>query len=207
MSSPTSSTRAYLPNGYIDLPPGKIAAVQTFLEMREPAAPRPEPAAMSARLRHVVDPDPDWYLALFHLVGDPYLWFSRLAMGRDSLRSILHDPAEHVYAVESGGFDAGLLELDFRTSGECEIAYFGVSAALVGIGVGRWLMNRTLELAWAKPIRRLWVHTCSLDHPAALDFYCRSGFVPYARKLEIADDPRALGLVPREAAPQIPFIT
>jgi GNAT superfamily N-acetyltransferase len=127
-------------------------------------------------------------------------------MPREELMDVIGDPNEEIYAVEYDGADEGLLELDFRRSGQCEIVYFGLTARLLGTGVGRWLMERTLELAWSKPITRLWVHTCSLDHPNALDFYRRSGFVPYQRKIEIADDPRLTGLVPRDAAPQIPLL-
>jgi GNAT superfamily N-acetyltransferase len=193
-------------DGYHDLPRGKVAAVQTFLEMRERPALLPEPAALGVTLRHVEMPDMDWYLRLFHRVGDRWLWFARLMMPRDELHTLITDPREEVYVVEHNGSEEGLLELDFRTRAECEIAYLGLTDGLVGTGAGRWLMNRAIEIAWAKPISRFWVHTCSLDHPKALDYYIRSGFVPYDRKIEIAGDPRLLGLIPRNAAPQIPLI-
>ncbi|MCY4565611.1 MAG: GNAT family N-acetyltransferase, partial [Gammaproteobacteria bacterium] len=54
--------------------------------------------------------------------------------------------------------------------------------------------------------RRLWVHTCTFDHPGALDFYIRTGFVPYRRQIEVADDPRITGVLPRSAAPQVPLL-
>ncbi len=105
------------------------------------------------------------------------------------------------------GRDEGLLELDFRVPGECELAFFGVTPALVGHGAGRWLMNRAVALAWSRPIRRFWVHTCALDAPEALPFYLRSGFAPYARKVEVYDDPRLTGVLPTTAAPQVPMVT
>jgi GNAT superfamily N-acetyltransferase len=154
-----------------------------------------------------MSPDPDWYLALFHAVGDEYLWYARLVMSREELSSVIGDPREEVYAVEQDDSEEGLLELDFRTAAECEIAYLGLTQRLVGTGTGRWLMNRAIERAWSQPIRRFWVHTCTLDHPAALDYYRRSGFSPYARKIEIGDDPRIAGVVPRTAAPHIPIIS
>jgi hypothetical protein len=67
-------------------------------------------------------------------------------------------------------------------------------------------MNRAIERAWSKPISRLWVHTCTLDHPDALAFYLRSGFRAYARRVEVADDPRLLNLAPRTVAAHIPII-
>jgi GNAT superfamily N-acetyltransferase len=99
-----------------------------------------------------------------------------------------------------------LLELDFRAPDSCELAFFGVTPALVGRGAGRFLMNRAMEIAWSRPVRRFWVHTCTLDHPAALDFYRRSGFQAFRRQIEVIDDPRLSGLLPRDAAPQIPLI-
>ena len=104
------------------------------------------------------------------------------------------------------GRDEGLLELDFREAGQCELAFFGVTAKLIGSGAGRWLMNRALELAWSRPVARVWVHTCTLDHPSALAFYQRSGFRPFRRQVEIADDPRLDGTVPRHVAKHVPII-
>jgi GNAT superfamily N-acetyltransferase len=195
-----------LPDGYTDVPRGKIAAIQTFLEMRSKPELRADPPGVVAKLRHVSNFASEWYLRLYHRIGDPYLWFARLTMSREQLESVITDPRNQVYALECGGSDEGLLELDFRLSGECEIGYFGVSQRLVGTGAGRWLMNRALELAWSQPIARLWVHTCTLDHPAALGFYLRSGFTAYARKVEIGDDPRLRGLIARGAAPHVPII-
>jgi GNAT superfamily N-acetyltransferase len=195
-----------LPNGYLELPPGKFVAVQTFLEMHARPRKRLDPPGITATLRYVTSPDPDWYRVLFHKVGDEYLWYARIEMTTEELISIIHDPNEEIYVVEQDGSEEGLLELDFRTPGECEISYFGLTSKLVGTGVGRWLMNRAIDRAWSKPISRFWVHTCTLDHPSALAFYQRSGFTPYARMIEVADDPRLKGLVPRNAAPQIPLV-
>src|SRR5262249_33684684 len=107
---------------------------------------------------------------------------------------------------EAGGRDEGLLELDFRADGDCELAFFGLTKPMLGRGAGRWMMNRALDLAWARPIRRLWLHTCTLDHPDAVSFYMGSGFVAFKRQIEIFADPRVAGHVPRTAAPQIPLI-
>jgi len=67
-------------------------------------------------------------------------------------------------------------------------------------------MNRALDIVWARAISRFWVHSCSLDHPAALSFYIRSGFRPFRRQIEIADDPRLTGLIAPGAAAQIPVL-
>ena len=81
-----------------------------------------------------------------------------------------------------------------------------MSAGLIGGGAARWMMNRAIEMAWARPIKRFWVHTCTLDAPGAPAFYMRSGFVPFRRQVEIADDPRLAGLAPLDSAPHVPVI-
>jgi len=200
------TSRMALDDGFADVPAGKLASVVTMLEMRSRVALRPQPAAGDWQLRRVERPDADWYRRLFRHVGERWLWFSRLRMRVGELTAIIHHPQVEVYALVHAGSDEGLLELDFRSGGECELAFFGLAPALLGRGAGRWLINRAIELAWARPIRRFSTHTCTLDHPDALAFYIRSGFAPHGRQIEIADDPRLDGTLSRNAAPNVPII-
>lgn len=195
-----------IPHGYHDLPAGSLATVVTYLEMRERAPLRAERADAPWTLRHVERPAVDWYKALYRQVGEEWLWSSRLSMHEDELAAVLRSPENEVFALAHDGRDEGILQLDFRTPEACEIAFFGVSAAMIGSGAGRWLMNRAIARAWSRPITRFWLHTCSLDSPQALAFYIRSGFVPYDRRVEVFADPRLQGVLPRTAAPQIPLI-
>jgi GNAT superfamily N-acetyltransferase len=195
-----------LPDGYTDVPPGKIAAVVTSLGMLAPPERRPDPPEAPWRLRRVAEPDVGWFRDLHRRIGQDWLWFSRLQLSDDALTAIIRDRAIEIYALEHLECDEGLLELDFRQRDDCELSFFGLTAGLIGKGAGRWLMNRALDLAWSQPIRRLWVHTCTLDHPQALAFYLRSGFSAFRRQIEIADDPRASGVLPATAAPAIPII-
>ena len=194
-----------LPDGYSDVPAGKIAAVVTHLEMIERPALRPDPEG-AWTLRRVSAPDLDWFRDLYRRVGEEYLWFSRLQMADAELAAIIRSPMVDVYALVHEERDEGLLELDCRDAGQCELAFFGVTADLIGGGAGRWLMNRALELAWARQVARVWVHTCTSDHPSALAFYQRSGFRPFRRQIEIADDPRLDGSAPRSAAKHVPIV-
>ena len=195
-----------IPDGYSDIPSGKTVSVVTHLQMFQRPPEREERCEASWSLRKVDVPDPGWYRSLFQRVGENWLWFSRLQMNDDELRGVLSGPLCETYVFEVQGRDEGLVELDFGAEGECELSYFGVTPPLVGHGAGRWMMNRALQLAWSRSIRRLWLHTCSLDHPGALDFYIRSGFAPFRRQVEVADDPRAIGLLPKTAAPHVPLL-
>lgn len=190
----------------IDVPAGAIASVVTYLEMTERPRPKPGSVLVPLQLVPLTDPDPEAYRALFRAVGGPWLWFSRLALDDDALRAKLTAPGIALYTVQLRKQDVGLLELDFSQEGEVEIVFFGLVPQLTGKGAGSWLMQQALALAWAKKPRRVWLHTCSLDHPRALSFYQKHGFRPYARKVEIAPDPRLSGLLPPEAAPHVPLI-
>jgi GNAT superfamily N-acetyltransferase len=199
------STRPLLNlDGYTDLPAGKIAAVVTFLEMRE----RPRLRRRAAPGLRVVPLRGDLprYRALFRRIGEDWLWFSRAVMPDESLDAILSAPAVEAFALTDGAADLGLIELEFQPRRDCELKYFGLVPEAIGTGAGRFLMNEAIRRAFRRPIRRLFLHTCSLDHPAALPFYLRSGFVAYRRAVEVADDPRLTGALPAEAAPQVPVI-
>jgi GNAT superfamily N-acetyltransferase len=175
--------------------------------MLAPAPFRPERREPAWSLARVERPELGWYRELYARVGGPYLWAWRLTESDEAVEAVLHDPAIETYVFRDGSAEEGLLELNLRHEGECEIVYFGVTLAYVGSGAARFMMNRAHDIVWSRPIRRFWLHTCTLDHPRAVPFYLRSGFRPFKREIEIFDDPRALGKLPRDAAPDVPLFT
>lgn len=184
---------------------GELAAVVTFLEMTERPSLEVPPSRL--RLQRLERPETDEYRELFRLVGAPWLWFSRLIMPVEKLAAIVHDPDVDVFVVEDGaGRRVGILELDSRQAGECELAFIGLVPDLAGQGHGRWLLAEALRRAWHDGVSRVHVHTCSLDHPAALTAYRRAGFKPYKRAIERFPDPRLSGILPENCAPQIPLL-
>ncbi len=188
----------------INVPVGQLAAVVTYLEMREAPdnlAIPPSPLAL-----HRVCPAPGEYRDLFRAVGARWLWFSRLIMRDSALRAILDHPEVELFEVRDGNAVVGMLELDRRITGECELSFVGLVPAYAGQGHGRWLLAEAVARAWRDDTSRVHVHTCSLDHPFALGAYCRAGFVAVARKLETFIDPRLADILPRDCAPQVPLV-
>lgn len=184
----------------------QIATIVTHLEMRERPRPAPIPPA-PLRLVPWKEPALDAYRTLFRRVGEEWLWFSRLVMSDEELAGIIHDPAVQVFAVtDPRGVEVGLLELDFRALPDCELSFLGLIPGLTGKGFGKWLMAQAKSLAWRKDVTRLRVHSCTLDSPAALPFYIRSGFVPYRREVETFADPRFTGLLRADAARHVPML-
>jgi GNAT superfamily N-acetyltransferase len=192
--------------GLTPVAPDELATIVTTLEMKQRPPLRPLPAS-PLRLVRWERPEPDKYRLLFRRVGGPWLWYSRLAMDDEALTAIVHDPQVQVYAaIDRAGVEIGFLELDFRHAGACELSYFGLVPELAGKGHGRWLMAEAMTRAWVKGIARVWVHTCTLDHPSALNFYRAQGFAAVRRTIETFPDPRALGLLPADAGAHVPFL-
>lgn len=196
-----------LPNAYYDLPPGKLANVVTCLEMHAPPQRALTPFPADLTLKRTNAHDLAGHRALFNAVGRDLMWFSRLIMKDEDLASILGNPAIESYTLLRGSEVLGMLELNFADLPNCELAFYGLVPSAIGKGLGRALMDEAIRRAWANPIKRFWVHTCTFDAPQALPFYVRSGFTPYARMVEIHDDPRLLGKLARDASPQVPLIT
>jgi GNAT superfamily N-acetyltransferase len=195
------------------VPPGDLATIVTSLQMLSPPAAAGAPVKSALRLEAWPAPvDCQRYLALFREIGAPWLWRGRLVMDNATLAATLNAPTTTVHvAARRTGTPVGLLELDFSVPATCEITYFGLVPGMTGHGHGAWLMAHALRLAWKglaghPAITRVWVHTCDLDHPAALGFYQRQGFVPFERWVEIYPDPRVVGLYPRDTAPRVPVL-
>jgi GNAT superfamily N-acetyltransferase len=184
---------------------GELAAVVTYLEMREPPKQEVPPSPLS--LQRIETPAPDHYRDLFRRIGAPWLWFSRLIADDTELAAIIQHPKVELYAVlDESGREVGMLELDLREPHQCELAFIGLVPELAGKGHGRWLLAEAVHRAWREGVSRVHVHTCTLDHPAALSAYRRAGFMPYKRAIERFPDPRLLGILPSDCAPQIPLV-
>ena len=189
-----------LGEGYHNVRAGDLACVVTALEMREcPAGlrrliPEDDVPIQLVRWR---DCTPEKYRVLYRRVGGPWLWWSRLVKTDDELIEILTNPRVQLYAVvDRARVEVGILELDFRIEGECEIVFFGLIPGATGKGLGKWLMRKALQLAWSTGVSRVWLHSCTTDDPRAVPFYMAQGFVPFARYVEVYRDPRLCGLYP-----------
>jgi len=193
-----------LEDGFHDVPPGKLAMVVTYLEMTAPQLRGvlcPEGVGFGT-----LEPDVGTYRDLFRRVGEDWLWYGRLGLDDDTLGAILNHPRVELYTLRKDGRTEALLELDFREDSECELAYFGLTGALIGSGSGAYLMDRAIERAFEGGAKRFHLHTCTIDSPQALGFYMRSGFTPTRRAIEVANDPRRLGIYAPEAGKITPLI-
>lgn len=155
----------------------QMMAARTFLEMRDPSAliPAAEPTVAHAieRLEHC--PPAVWRF-LYIEVGRRYRWIDRLDWTDEQARQYLDDPAVSLWLLTVEGTPAGYFELRRDAEGGVEIAYFGLVHAYTGRGLGGYLLTVATREAWKMQPTRVWLHTSTLDHPAALPNYLSRGF-------------------------------
>lgn len=179
---------------------GMLDVTITYLEMTTPPVTTPPVSAPAlpadAQVIIAKKPTVSFYRYLYNTVGEPWLWYERRRLSDDALARIVQDPKVDVHVLYVEGVPAGYGELDARQAGQVELAYFGLIPEFIGLGVGKRFLQYLCSTAWQAggqaqkqaEMTRLWVHTCTLDHPRALSVYQSVGFVPYKQtKHRIAD--------------------
>ena len=168
----------------------RIPMTVTFLEMtaRPTALPPPQPKGRIALLR-AEKPPTHYYRYLYDTIGAGYYWVDRKKLTPQALAEVIHDPLNLIFVLYTEGSPAGLAELDLRKAGTANIAYFGLMPEAIGKRLGYFFLYHTCMNAWAQPIQRLTINTCTLDHPRALPLYQRLGFTPYNREERFVELP------------------
>lgn len=153
-----------------------------YLEMLAPihcAIPAPR---SDLTVHHVQSPTVPYYRSLYNAVGNDYYWLSRRKMSDEALAGILHDPQNEMHVLHVDGVPSGFAELDRRQPMEVELVQFGLIRDFIGQGLGKWFLQWTIDKAWSYEPKRFWLHTCTLDHVAALPNYLRAGFAIYKQE-------------------------
>jgi len=158
----------------------QIPLTTTYLQMLAP----PEDLAVKPPVEHmhierVREPSVPFYREMYDAIGGKWQWSERKKLTDDQVRVIIRDPDIFIYVLRSSGKIIGFAELDFRQRPDLELKYFGLVPECIGKGLGKYFLSWTINKAWELNPRRVWLHTCSNDHPRALDMYRKAGFVVY----------------------------
>lgn len=127
---------------------------------------------------------------LYQFVGEEWEWKDKLIWTDEKWRSYVEDERLRTFVAYYDGSLAGYFELSARDQ-EVEIACFGLVPPFIGRGLGGTLLTRTLQEAWKLKPNRVWVHTCTLDHDAALANYKARGMVVYKMETTQPNKPDA----------------
>jgi GNAT superfamily N-acetyltransferase len=162
------------------------------LEMTSPADVRPaQPRAESFRIEQARIPTPELNRFLYTAVGGDWYWIDRLDWSHAQWLAWLDRPELETWIGSLEGTPAGFFELERQPGTTVELAIFGLLPGFLGRGLGGTLLTAAIERAWAMGASRVWVHTCSLDGPAALANYQARGFRLYAtesKEKELPDE-------------------
>ncbi len=153
-----------------------ITVTRTYLEMTAPQDLRPAGEAQAGvRLERMASCPWHFYRYLYTEVGRPYHWRDRLPWTEAQFREWLAGPSA-LWLLTAEGAPAGFFELRTHPDHSVEIAYFGVLPEFQARGLGKYLLTRAVQAAWDDQPSRVWLHTCTLDHPGALPNYLKRGF-------------------------------
>jgi GNAT superfamily N-acetyltransferase len=153
-----------------------------FLEMTDPAQlaapPEPDP---ELEVRQVELPSPELSRALYAAVGSEWYWIDRMSWSWTRWHEHLSRPGVSTWVGWVRGAPAGYAELELDGD-SVELVSFGLLPAFIGRGLGPRLLDFVVRRAWELAPRRVWLHTCTLDSPAALRTYQRRGFEVYGER-------------------------
>jgi GNAT superfamily N-acetyltransferase len=156
--------------------PNLTRVIIYHLEMTEPSMLRPSKRpAPRLDIRRAELPSPELNRFLYTAVGGNWFWRDRLSWSYERWLTYLNRPEIETWIAYLAGTPAGYTELEAQPGGSVEIAYFGLLPQFIGHGVGGTLLTTAIRRAWATGAQRVWVHTCSLDHPHALNNYKARG--------------------------------
>jgi ribosomal protein S18 acetylase RimI-like enzyme len=160
-----------------------VEVTRTYLELSAPLSPGPAISTVEpVRLEHAADCPASFFRYLYAEVGRRYHWVDRLPWTDTEIKNHLSRKAISIWVMYLSGSPAGYFELERHADGSAEIAYFGLMDYCLGRGLGKYLLTQAIEKGWAANPTRVWLHTCSLDDPAALPNYLKRGFRPYKQE-------------------------
>lgn len=166
----------------------------THLEMRSRAALRPSLSAPAeAILLRAAVASPELNRFLYTAVGGDHFWLDRLTWTWADWMRWLDRPEHETWVLYWSGTPMGYFELERQETSDVEIAYLGLLPGFAGRGLGGYLLTQAVDRAWslAPEVTRVWLHTCTLDHPAALANYLARGFSVFKEEMVTMDLPEA----------------
>jgi GNAT superfamily N-acetyltransferase len=154
-----------------------------YLEMLDRAQLRPSSRSHpEAIIQRAEIPNPEFNRFLYSAVGGEWHWHERLIWNYERWMQWLDRPEQETWVAYVRGTPAGYVELEYQDDGSVEIAYFGLLPQFIGYGLGGQLLTFGIQRAWEMGAARVWVHTCSLDHPSALRNYQARGLHVYQQE-------------------------
>lgn len=160
-----------------------VATTTWWLQMKSKPLYVPEELPEKCGVGLLKYPGNDYYLSLYKAVGGDYNWVDRTLLSKEELEKILMSENTEIYILTCNDEPAGFVEFNLTNQQETEIVYFGIGNVFRGRKLGLPFLQWAIHKAWERKITRLWLHTCDLDHKAALPLYMKVGFEIYHQEV------------------------
>lgn len=156
-----------------------------YLEMTSPSGLRAKIKPKGISVVECLVPQYAYNRFLYSFIGEKWLWTDKLPWTDDEWKAYVESERLRTWVAYADGAIVGYYELS-REMNDIEIIYFGLSDDFIGKGIGGYLLSHAISSAWDwSGASRVWVHTCTLDHPGALNNYLSRGMTIYK---EIVDN-------------------
>lgn len=176
----------------------------TYLEML--GKPSIEDVSLDEHsFQYISTPDVKTYLNLYREIGRDYIWNYRPGQTEQEIEQLIQSDNTRLYYLYDGQTAIGMAEIDCSKPDALEIVHFGLLPAYIDKGIGKKFFAKTLQELWQGNVRRVWLSTCGMDHPKAIEFYQNAGFEIFKTKMGEFLDYRHSGFYDLKDAPRIPL--
>ena len=160
-----------------------------LLSVEELKPPGSEGLGLEIREAKIASPELGRFL--YTAVGREWHWTDRLNWPYSKWLAHLERPEVEIWIAHLDGVITGYVEFERQPGESVEIVYLGLLRQFMGRGIGGLLLSETVERAFRTGARRIWLHTCSLDSPRALENYRARGFKLFDQETTLKDVPAA----------------
>ena len=151
-----------------------------YLEMKSPSSLNEKTESNGLQVHECEIKQYQFNKFLYQFIGGPYEWTNKLSLSDEQWKAHVENDNLRTWLAQYKGAPAGYYELQKQDNGNVEILYFGLATKFIGQGFGGYLLSHAIKSAWAwEKTKRVWVHTCTLDHPHALQNYKSRGMEVY----------------------------
>ena len=153
-----------------------IHVERNFLELRDINKLKFNSSKENRFLIKKIKPDFQLNKFFYKQVGKKHRWIDRLSWTDEKWINFISNRNLDTYVISESEDLIGFFELLYNPGlNETEISYFGLLEEYIGKGIGGYALSEAIKKAFEKNIKRVWLHTCTLDHPNALKNYIARG--------------------------------
>ena len=166
-----------------------IPVQRNFLELKDLKNLKTNSTNKNKYLVKKIKPDFQLNKFFYKQVGKKHRWIDRLSWSDEKWINYISNKNLETYIICESEELTGFFELLHNPKlQETEISYFGLLEEYIGKGIGGYALSEAIRKSFEKNIRRVWLHTCTLDHPNALKNYIARGMTVFKKeKINILD--------------------